>query len=62
MDASSRPHTPLGDGNEEALDQLRKIAGENGCDFIVASAPKEKLFATSNGTPLYKTHQAAIAS
>src|SRR6187431_1801291 len=60
LEAASGTHAPTGDGKPEALAQLRKVAGENGCDAIVISEPEEDLFATSNGTPLYKTHQHAI--
>lgn len=59
LHAASGTHAPSGDGSAEVLAQLRLVAGENGCDFIVVGAPSEELFATSNGTPLYKTHQAA---
>ena len=60
MDAASGTHAPTSDGKAEALAQLQKVAGENGCDAIVLSEPVEDLFATSNGTPLYKTHQHAV--
>ena len=60
MDAASSTHAPTGDGKAQALAQLQTLAGENGCDAIVVSEPVEDLFATSNGTPLYKTHQHAV--
>jgi hypothetical protein len=59
IEASSSAHPPTGDGVEGVLERLRKIAGEHGCDVIVPSATTESLFATSNGTPLYRTHQTA---
>lgn len=59
VDASSSAHPPTGNGLEDVLERLRKMAGEHGCDLIVLSAPTESLFATSNGTPLYRTHQSA---
>lgn len=59
MDAASSTHAPTGDGKAEALAQLQQLAGKNGCDIIVVSEPVEDLYATSNGTPLYKTHQHA---
>ena len=60
MQADSGTHAPTSDGKAEALAQLRMLAGQNGCDAIMISEPTEELFATSNGTPLYKTHQRAI--
>ena len=32
------------------------MAGEHGCEVVVAGGPHDSLYATSNGTPLYKTH------
>jgi hypothetical protein len=55
----SGTHTPLDDGKVEVLTQLLAAAGEQGCDAIVLGVAEEKIFATSNGTPLYKTHQSA---
>lgn len=60
IDASSGAHGPLSNGKREVLDALRKTAGENGCDSILVSNTEESLFATSNGTPMYKTHQHAV--
>jgi hypothetical protein len=57
--AASGVHPPTGDGKDEVLAQLKEIAGEHGCEAIVVNEPEEDLYATSNGTPLYKTHQRA---
>jgi len=59
IEASSSVHSPIGDGKEEVFEELRRAAGENGCDSILLEAPEDSLFATSNGTPMYKTHQQA---
>jgi hypothetical protein len=57
--ATSSAHPPTGDGHEDVLARLRRAAGERGCDAIVLSAIEQKLYATSNGTPLYRAHQSA---
>jgi hypothetical protein len=57
--ATSSAHPPTGDGREDVLGRLRKSAGDHGCDAIVLSTTEESLFATSNGTPLYRAHQSA---
>ena len=59
LEARSSAHPPTGDGLQDVLGRLRQAAGEHGCDVIVPSATTESLFATSNGTPLYRTHQTA---
>lgn len=62
--AASGVHPPTSSGIEEGRagvrDQLLTIAAEHGCEAIVLlDVPVEDLYATSNGTPLYKTHQEA---
>jgi hypothetical protein len=52
--APSRPHVQIG-----VLKMLRQLAAENGCDAIFPGSTDEKLYATSNGTPLYRTWQSA---
>lgn len=47
------------EGIREVLLELRRVAGQQGCSAIVLGSPEEHLFATSNGTPLYKVHQQA---
>lgn len=53
---------PLGAGEagrREVLRELRKVAGQQGCSTILVEPPRERLFATSNGTPLFKVYQTA---
>lgn len=53
---------PLGAGEagrREVLFELRKAAGQQGCSAILVETPAEHLFATSNGTPLFKVYQTA---
>jgi hypothetical protein len=62
--AASGVHPPTTSGIEGGQhgvrEQLKKIAAEHGCEAIVLlDSPVEDLYATSNGTPLYKTYQNA---
>lgn len=59
LEGTSSAHPPTGDGHEDVLAHLREAAGEQGCDAIVLSPIEQKLYATSNGTPLYRAHQNA---
>jgi hypothetical protein len=52
-------HPPTSNGADAALTMLRQLAAENGCDAIFPGSTDEKLYATSNGTPLYRTWQSA---
>jgi hypothetical protein len=47
------------EGRAEVFMELQEAAGRQGCDAISLSEPLDKLFATSNNTPLYKAHQTA---
>jgi hypothetical protein len=59
IERESGMHSPLGDSSIEVFDDVRKTAGEHGCDTIAVRKPEERLGATSNGTPLYSTVQQA---
>jgi hypothetical protein len=56
IEVSSGAHAPTSSGSEDALERLRAEAAGHGCEVVVAGDPHDVLFATSNGTPLYKTH------
>jgi len=59
IEGRSGMHSPLGDSSVVVFDDVRKAAGEHGCDTIAVRKPEERLGATSNGTPLYSTVQQA---
>jgi hypothetical protein len=56
VEASSSTHAPTSSGREDASAELRRAAAEHGCETIVVGDPHDALAATSNGTPLYRTH------
>ena len=60
LEASTGARGPGSEAAQELLAQLRKVAGENGCDSILPGPPEESLAATSSGTPMYETTQTAV--
>lgn len=60
IEGESKVAPPLtGDHSWDALVEIKQEAGLHGCDAIVPFAPEKRLYATSNGTPLYKVYQSA---
>jgi hypothetical protein len=55
VEAKSGAHAPTSTDKEEALGELRELAAKHGCEVVLVGDPHEELYATSNGTPLYKT-------
>ncbi len=60
IEALTGARGPGGEAEQELLAQLRKVAGENGCESILVGPAEESLAATSAGTPMHRTRQSAI--
>jgi hypothetical protein len=60
IEGESGAAPPLtGDHSQEPMIEIRKEAGLRGCDAVVPSPAEKRIYATSNGTPLYRFHQRA---
>jgi hypothetical protein len=57
IEVSTKPHVFERPREEVTLDLVRAAAAEHGCDSIEVEAADSHLYATSNGTPLYKSTQ-----
>jgi hypothetical protein len=58
IEGESGAAPPLtGDHSQEPMIEIRKEAGLRGCDAVVPSPAEQRIYATSNGTPLYKFYQ-----
>lgn len=60
ISVSTRPHVHDEPREEDTLALIRNIGGEHGCELLVVAPARTELYATSNGTPLYETYQAAL--
>lgn len=60
ISVSTKPHVYDEPREEDTVALLRGSGGEHGCELLVVAPPRTKLYATSNGTPLYKTYQQAL--
>ena len=60
IEGESSVAPPLtGDHSQEPMIEIRKEAGLRGCAAVVPSPVEKRIYATSNGTPLYKFYQTA---
>jgi hypothetical protein len=61
IEGESSAEPPLtGDHSLDALFEIKKEAGIRGCDAVVPHPVDKRIWATSNGTPLYRFHQSAV--
>src|SRR4051812_37768776 len=59
VEVSTKPHVFERPREEITLELVRAAAAEHGCDSVEVEAADSHLYATSNGTPLYKSTQRA---
>lgn len=59
IEVSSKPHAHSDPREEITLELVRASAAEHGCDSVEVEPADSHLYATSNGTPLYKSTQRA---
>jgi hypothetical protein len=59
IEVSSKPHVHSDPREEVTLELVRASAAEHGCDSVEVEPADSHLYATSNGTPLYKSTQRA---